>query len=64
MRKPLRRARAHGTKSGRPFGRPKTDAATEAAILAALAKGDRGMRRIAVDFGVGTGTVQRIAAGA
>jgi DNA invertase Pin-like site-specific DNA recombinase len=58
----IRRARAHGTKSGRPLGRPKTDAATEAAILAALAKGEQGMRRIAVEFGVGTGTVQRIAA--
>jgi DNA invertase Pin-like site-specific DNA recombinase len=62
VRAGIRRARAHGTKIGRPLGRPKTDAATEAAILAALAKGEQGMRRIAVEFGVGTGTVQRIAA--
>jgi len=61
VRAGIRRARAHGTKSGRPLGRPKTDAAIQSAILAALAKGDKGIRRIAVEFGVGTGTVQRIA---
>ena len=36
--------------------------AVEAAIRAALAKGDRGMRKIAADLGVGVGTVQRVAA--
>jgi hypothetical protein len=30
-------------------------------IRKALQKGDAGMREIAVEFGVGTGTVQRIA---
>jgi DNA invertase Pin-like site-specific DNA recombinase len=58
----LARARKQGTKSGRPSGRPKIDATTEGAIRAALAKGDRGMRKIAADLGVGVGTVQRVAA--
>jgi hypothetical protein len=35
---------------------------TEAAIKAALAKGDKGMRKIAIELGVATGTVQRIKA--
>ena len=34
---------------------------TEASIRAALEKGDVGMRKVAVQFGVATGTVQRIA---
>jgi DNA invertase Pin-like site-specific DNA recombinase len=45
----LARARKQGTKSGRPSGRPKIDATTEGAIRAALAKGDRGMHKIAVE---------------
>ena len=56
------RARKQGTKSGRPSGRPKIDGAVEMAIRAALAKGDKGMRKIAVELGVATGTVQRVAA--
>ena len=31
-------------------------------VRAALSKGDRGMRKIAADLGVGVGTVQRVAA--
>jgi DNA invertase Pin-like site-specific DNA recombinase len=62
VRAGLARARAEGTKSGRPMGRPKTDSATEKAIRAALSKGDTGMHKIAGQFGVGTGTVQRIKA--
>jgi len=58
----LARARKQGTKSGRPSGRPKIDPPTEAGIRAALAKGDRGMRKIAADLGVGVGTVQRVKA--
>jgi hypothetical protein len=34
---------------------------TEASIRTALQKGDMGMRKVAVQFGVATGTVQRIA---
>jgi DNA invertase Pin-like site-specific DNA recombinase len=62
VRAGLARARAEGTKSGRPMGRPKTDPATEKAIRAALSKADTGMHKIAAQFGVGTGTVQRIKA--
>jgi DNA invertase Pin-like site-specific DNA recombinase len=58
----LARARKHGTKSGRPSGRPKIDGAVEAAIRAALVKGDKGMRKIAAELGVGVGTVQRVKA--
>ena len=58
----LARARKQGTKSGNPFGRPKIDAATEAGIRKALAKGDWGMRKIAAELGVGVGTVQRVKA--
>jgi DNA invertase Pin-like site-specific DNA recombinase len=54
----LQRAR----KAGKVLGRPKIDEATEAAIRAALAAGGKGLRKIAADHGVGTGTVQRIAA--
>jgi DNA invertase Pin-like site-specific DNA recombinase len=58
----IRRAREQGTKSGRPFGRPKTGAKTEAAIRNALARGDKGILKIAAELGVGSGTVQRIKA--
>jgi DNA invertase Pin-like site-specific DNA recombinase len=58
----LARARKQGTKSGRPSGRPRIDRTVEAKIRAALAKGDKGMRKIAVDLSVGVGTVQRVAA--
>jgi DNA invertase Pin-like site-specific DNA recombinase len=52
----LARARAQGKK----IGRPKIDAKTEAAIRAALASGEQGMLKIAAEFGVGSGTVQRV----
>jgi DNA invertase Pin-like site-specific DNA recombinase len=58
VRAGLARARADGTK----LGRPKTNVATEKAIRDALSKGDAGMHKIAARFGVGTGTVQRIKA--
>jgi DNA invertase Pin-like site-specific DNA recombinase len=58
----IRRAREHGTKSGRPFGRPRTNTKTETAIRKALAKGDKGILKIASELGVGSGTVQRIKA--
>jgi DNA invertase Pin-like site-specific DNA recombinase len=57
VRAGLARAKAAGKK----FGRPKLDSAIETKIRKALQKGDAGMRKIAVQFGVGTGTVQRIA---
>jgi DNA invertase Pin-like site-specific DNA recombinase len=58
VRAGLRRAKGEGIR----LGRPKTGEAKEAAIRAALAAGDKGMRKIAAEHGVGTGTVQRIAA--
>jgi DNA invertase Pin-like site-specific DNA recombinase len=57
----IARARANGTRTGKPIGRPPIEAKTEAAIRSALKKGDIGMRKIAVNFKVATGTVQRIA---
>ena len=55
----LKRARAYG----KTLGRPKIAARIEESIRKALAKGDRGILKIAADFGVGSGTVQRIKAG-
>jgi DNA invertase Pin-like site-specific DNA recombinase len=57
VRAGLLRAKAEGKK----FGRPRIAGDKEAKIRKALEKRDTGMRRIAVKFGVGTGTVQRIA---
>jgi len=53
-------AQEKGTKSRRPFGRPRIDSGTEAGVRAALRAGDMGMRKITVQAGVGTGTAQRI----
>jgi DNA invertase Pin-like site-specific DNA recombinase len=58
VRAGLRRAKAEG----KTLGRPKIDATKETAVRQALAKGDKGMRKIAAECGVATGTVQRIAA--
>jgi DNA invertase Pin-like site-specific DNA recombinase len=57
VRAGLLRAKAEGKK----FGRPRINNALEKDIRKALQKRAAGMRRIAVKFGVGTGTVQRIA---
>jgi DNA invertase Pin-like site-specific DNA recombinase len=57
----MSRAVANGTRSGKPIGRPRLAPETEANVRAALQKGDIGMRKVAVQFGVATGTVQRIA---
>jgi DNA invertase Pin-like site-specific DNA recombinase len=46
---------------GKQLGRPRVSEKTERAVQAALAKG-QGMRSIATTLGIGTGTVQRIAA--
>ena len=55
----LARAKAHGTKSGKPIGRPKISKAVESAVRAELAKG-RGILKTAQTLGIGTGTVQKI----
>jgi DNA invertase Pin-like site-specific DNA recombinase len=54
----LNRAKA----AGKVLGRPRIDSGTEADIRAALVKGDKGILKIAAEFGVGSGTVQRIKA--
>jgi DNA invertase Pin-like site-specific DNA recombinase len=58
------RAGVAGTKSGKAFGRPRVPAETEQRIRDALATPGRpGFHKIAAQFGVATGTVQRIATG-
>lgn len=54
----LARAKAEGKK----LGRRRTDIGVERKIERALARGNRGIRKIARDLGVGVGTVQRIKA--
>ena len=46
----MSRAAASGTRSGKPIGRPRIEPETEVSIRAALAKGDIGMRKIAVHW--------------
>lgn len=58
VRAGLARAKAEGTR----LGRPKINVGTESAIRKALQEGDTGIRKIAARFEVGTGTVQRIKA--
>jgi len=58
----VRAGLARAKDEGKTLGRPRIDAATETTIRKALEKGDKGMRKIAVQFGVATGTVQRIKA--
>lgn len=63
VRTGMQHARLHGTKSGKPFGRPPLPEMKAQAIRAdLLVPGRRGIQAIARDHGVGTGTVQRIAA--
>ncbi len=58
----LAKARVQGTKSGKPFGRPKIDGRLEQSIRLALESGGKGMLKIAAEHGVGSGTVQRVKA--
>jgi DNA invertase Pin-like site-specific DNA recombinase len=44
---------------GKTLGRPKVDAALEKRIQAQL-RGGKGIRKVARECGVGTGTVQRV----
>ena len=65
VRAGVARAKAGGTKSGKAFGRPRTSPEVEQRIRNALATPGRpGFHKIAAQFGVATGTVQRLAAGA
>jgi len=55
----MARARAKGTKSGKPIGRPAIHPARRAAIRAAYEVGGVGVRAVAAQFGVGVETVRR-----
>ena len=57
----LRKAKAEGTKSGRPLGRPRISAEIEGKIREQLALG-LGIHRVAKLVGCGSGTVQRVRA--
>jgi hypothetical protein len=59
----VNRARQNGSRSGKPLGRPKTDARVIAEIRASLATGVS-IRKAAKLHGVGVSTVQRIKASA
>jgi len=61
VRAGITRAKAHGTKTGRPFGRPKINGAVAKQAQQQLAKGI-GIIKVAKALGLGTGTVQRIKA--
>lgn len=61
VRAGLARAKAKGTKSGRPIGRPRASATVEATIHRQRRKG-HGMLRIARDACVGVSVVQRVLA--
>lgn len=56
----IKRAREEGTKSGRPFGRPRISSKAEFAIRKALKEGGIGILKIAAANSVGSSTVQRI----
>ncbi len=57
----LERAKKHGTKSGRPIGRPKVNGKKRRAILAAR-NASKGINKIASELGVGSSTVRRVIA--
>jgi len=61
VRSGIARARELGTKSGRPFGRPRIAATKAEAVRASLLAGN-GIRKTARQCSAGVGTVQRIAA--
>ena len=57
----LARAKKHGTRSGKPAGRPKVADAKRRQILAARRQG-KGFNKIADEVGVGSSTVRRVIA--
>ncbi len=61
VRAGLARAREHGTKSGRPIGRPPVSPAVEDRIRRERRK-SKGMLKIARELGVGVSVVQRVLA--
>lgn len=61
-RRNITAALAERKTKGKPLGRPRIEAAVEKAIKASLRTGGKGIRAIAREHGVGTGTVQRVKA--
>jgi DNA invertase Pin-like site-specific DNA recombinase len=57
----IARARAQGTRSGKPIGRARIARSREEAIRVALASG-KGILKVAREFGTGSSVVQRIKA--
>jgi transposase len=55
----MARAKAKGTKSGKPIGRPAIHPARRAAIRAAYEVGGVSLRAVAEQFDVGVETVRR-----
>ncbi len=59
IRAGIKNAKAKGTKTGNPFGRPKVGADVERKVRELRAQ-DWGVNRIARELGIGSGTVRRI----
>jgi len=59
VRSGMARAKAKGTKSGKPIGRPRIDPKVKSAIRAAYTAGGVGLRAVAKKFGVGVETARR-----
>ena len=60
VRAGIKNAKAKGTKTGKPFGRPRVGADIERMVRQLRAQ-DWGVNRIARELGIGSGTVRRIA---
>ena len=60
IRAGIKNAKAKGTKTGNPFGRPRVGADVERKVGELRAQ-DWGVNRIARELGIGSGTVRRIA---
>lgn len=62
VRAGIKNAKSKGTKTGKPFGRPRVSRDVERKV-SELRKKDWGINRIAKELGIGSGTVRRIAYG-
>ncbi len=60
IRAGIKNAKAKGTKTGNPFGRPRVGADVERKVRELRAQ-EWGVNRIARELGIGSGTVRRIA---
>jgi DNA invertase Pin-like site-specific DNA recombinase len=60
VRAGIKHAKANGTKTGNPFGRPRVGADVEVQVRQLRGK-KWGINRIARELGIGSGTVRRIA---